>query len=59
MFYYPGWKSDGSMLNDFFTYIDGLEKKTLVQELKDRGYDVKTLRFSIMKDPTHPRWKKP
>lgn len=30
---------------------------SFVAELRDRGYDVSTLRFSIEKDPNHPRWK--
>lgn len=35
---------------------DPFEDPSFFEELKARGYDVKTLRFSIEKDISHPRW---
>lgn len=29
-----------------------------LKELENRGYDPKTLRFQVSKNPDHPRWKK-
>lgn len=59
MYYYPAYKNDGGLLHSHFSWNKYLDDKTLVQELKDRGYDITTLRFSIMKNPNHPRWQKP
>jgi hypothetical protein len=58
----PQTKSDGHLLYGHFGYrynYDGTPEKSLLDELRDRGYDLKTLRFSIMKDPNHPRWAPP
>jgi hypothetical protein len=35
---------------------DSFERPSFIDELKARGYDVKTLRLSIAKDLSHPRW---
>jgi hypothetical protein len=58
LYYFPSSKSDGGYLHSRFQHDKDYNGKTLAEELRDRGYDVKTLRFSIMKDPDHPRWKK-
>jgi hypothetical protein len=66
MFNYPDGpqtKTDGHLLhvrfNSPWRWHDGQESPDLVKELESRGYDVKTLRFSVMKDPNHPRWATP
>lgn len=33
------------------------DDRGFVQDLIERGYDPKTIRFSVSKDPNHPRWK--
>lgn len=45
----PQTNADAHMLHILF--------ERYIYELKSRGYDIKTLRFSIMKDPAHPRWQ--
>jgi len=52
----PQVKPDAHMLYGVFAYEKVYDGRTFVEELKRRGYDVTTLRFSIMKDPAHPRW---
>lgn len=42
-------KSDGHLLFSFINYVKGLDGKTLVEELLNRGYDLTTIRFSIEK----------
>lgn len=37
-------------------YLYGILNAEVTKELQRRGYDLTTLRFSIRKDPTHPRW---
>lgn len=44
-------KSDGGLLHSFLTFIQWPDNKSLVDELKARGYDLTTLRFSIRKLP--------
>lgn len=44
-----GLKGDALLLCDFVTFIEGYNKKTLKQELIDRGYDITTLKISIQK----------
>lgn len=60
MFNWPSTSSDGHLLHVFFDVLTfpNVGPKTLRQALEDRGYDITTLRFSIMKDPNHPRWRK-
>jgi hypothetical protein len=52
--------SDGHLLHARLSCesydFQGKAVPALLAELRERGYDIKTLRFSIMKDPTHPRW---
>lgn len=53
----PQTKTDAHLLHVLFASNVLLDSSlSLYDELKSRGYDVKTLRFSIMKDPSHPRW---
>ena len=63
----PQTKSDGHLLhvclntNPPRSWLDDRDAPitpSLVEELKARGYDITTLRFSIEKDPSHPRWQK-
>lgn len=46
---YFGPGSTGAMLASFFERLEYPDKKTMAQELDDRGYDLTTLRFSIRK----------
>lgn len=52
LLYYHPRTSDGSVLNEFFEYLttdatcDG-KRRNLRDELIARGYDIKTLKFSI------------
>lgn len=39
-------------------YIADLFNKSVVKELSDRGYDIKTLKFEISVDPNHPDFNK-
>ncbi len=41
-------KSDANLLSCFF-FNTKLGDKTLIEELKDRGYDLTTIKFSIQK----------
>lgn len=55
-------KVDGHLLHNRFDnppYNPDGKTPPLIEELVRRGYDLKTLRFSIMKDPNHPRWASP
>jgi hypothetical protein len=49
VFYYPTSPVDGHLLNDFFNYAKYGSDLSLVEELKRRGYDIKTLQFTIRK----------
>lgn len=40
MIYHPKWKADGH-------YIAGIFNREFLEELESRGYDLKTIRFSI------------
>lgn len=47
-------KSDSHMMHRFlnlkqFNQIDSTRSKSFIEELTDRGYDIKTLKISIMK----------
>lgn len=48
MYCYPGSKSDGHLLNKFFSPSFG-GGADLIDELERRGYDPTTFRFSIKK----------
>lgn len=37
------------MLNEFFFHVTCSSGKTLIEELKERGFDIETLRFKIHK----------
>lgn len=41
-------KRDGALLNYFFTHTPN-KAESLLKELEDRGYDIRTLKFSIEK----------
>lgn len=45
-FVYPS-SPDGHLLHNAFNYAKMTNGKTLIEELKARGYDLTTLRFSI------------
>jgi len=47
-------KADGKLLMLAFERIDMVNGKSLRQELTDRGYDITTLKFSIMKKIQEP-----
>ena len=36
----------------------GEDVPAFLDELVRRGYDIKTIKFSVEKDPKHPRWQK-
>ncbi len=58
MFHYPS-KSDGHWLHCWFSWARvGIDKTSFLEQLEERGYDITTLRFSVKKDPNHPRWTK-
>lgn len=44
---FPDYKSNGGLLSWLFEGYKYPHEKTFVQELDERGYDVKTLRFSV------------
>ena len=51
--HYVGSKPTGGLLADFFERVRVYDK-TLVEHLRERGYDITTLRFSIRKlSPVH------
>lgn len=59
----PGTSSSDARLLDYFfafikpvTVLEGKEQPTLLDELKARGYDLTTLRFTIQKLKVYP-WK--
>lgn len=39
-------------------WLSGLLSQQVLDELRERGYDPTTIRFSVMKDPNHPRWRR-
>ncbi len=50
MYYHPKWGVDGRLLHHYFDHIKyntGGGETTLTKELERRGFDIKTLRFSI------------
>lgn len=63
-FHYPTFKGDGGWLNGWFYHViqkktydwETVSGKSFMEELRDRGFDLKTLRFTVEIDPTHPRW---
>lgn len=62
MFHHPAGPqtgSDGHMLYGAVCHDKLIGGQPLAAELKRRGYDIKTLKFSIEKDPTHARWQPP
>ncbi len=38
-------------------WLSGLLDQRMIDELRRRGYDPSTLRFSVMKDSNHERWR--
>ncbi len=52
----PQTKTDARLMHILFSSRCPPLNSDLIHELESRGYDIKTLRFSIMKDPSHPRW---
>jgi hypothetical protein len=51
--------SDAHLLHYFFNVVRDLNNdNSLIKELKERGYDIKTLTFSILKEEDHSRWHK-
>ena len=44
-----GMSRDSRMLSAFFEWLKGYDGLTLRQELERRGYDITTLKFSVMK----------
>jgi hypothetical protein len=59
MFHHPAGPqtgADGHMLYGAICYDKLIGGLPLAKELERRGYDLKTLKFSIEKDPTHKRW---
>lgn len=44
-------KADGIVLSMAFEQIEVLDGKTLRQLLEERGYDIKTLRFTVRRKP--------
>lgn len=49
---------DGHWIHGWMTYYTSLEGKSFMNEIKERGYDPTSIRITIDKDPTHPRWNK-
>jgi hypothetical protein len=52
MYAYPTSAADGHLLHYWFSprfWPSGEERKSLYQELEERGYDTTTLKFSIKK----------
>ena len=49
IYWHPDYSSNGGMLAHYFEGMKWPGDKTLAQELDARGYDVKTLKFSIEK----------
>lgn len=52
---------DGGLINDYLFnnqfWFNGDIKKSLKEELKERGYDLKTLKFSIKMTPNKEKEK--
>jgi hypothetical protein len=58
LYSYPS-KPDGGWLHSLVSWTKGPDgDSSLIEELKARGYDVKTLRISVDVDPEHPRWNR-
>lgn len=59
MYHFPS-SPDGHWLHSWFRWarLDDKTVTSFLDQLKERGYDVTTLRFSVKKDPNHPRWAK-
>lgn len=51
LYHHPDSSSNGGMLAYYFEGMKWPGDKTLAQELEARGYDLKTLRFSIERKP--------
>ena len=49
VYYYPKSAADGHLLNAFFCHARYGRDLSLVDELKERGYDIRTLQFTIRK----------
>lgn len=49
LYHHPDFASNGGMLAHYFEGMRYPGDKTLAEELDARGYDIKTLRFSIEK----------
>lgn len=47
-------RSNGHLMYDYFCRSKGILGTTLVQELETRGFDLTTLKFSIMKKVDRP-----
>jgi hypothetical protein len=53
---YEGHPRDRGFLAAVFELFETVDKRTVLRELDRRGYDLRTLRFSIRrKKPTRPR----
>lgn len=54
MFFHDKHKPDGHLLYNFFCHTKTSTGKTFVEELKERGFDITTLRFSVLRksEPT-------
>ena len=60
MFHHPAGPqtgADGHMLYGAVCHDKLIGGLPLAKELERRGYDIKTLKFSIEKKADHPRWK--
>lgn len=55
----PQTGADGHMLYGALCYDKLIGGLPFVKELEKRGYDIKTLKFSIAKKAGHPRWAPP
>jgi hypothetical protein len=55
LFWHDKHSWDAQMLHHFFCHrpygYDGKQEPSLVEELEKRGFDIKTLRFSIQRKP--------
>jgi hypothetical protein len=50
MFQWEGTQSrDGHLFHQWLNHTRGFDGKTLVEELKERGYDIGTLRITVKK----------
>lgn len=55
MFHHDRHRPDGHLMNYFFCFLKSGQERTFVEELEARGFDLTTLKFSILRKPEPPK----